>query len=173
LTAPFGEDFRGSARKKLDHRPLSTRTQRAMPYEFKTTLRVQFSDTDMAGIVHFANYLRYMEAAEHAFLRSLGYSVHMREGERTIGWPRVKVACEFRAPLRFEDEVEVHLLVREKKEKSLTYEFIFRKLGDGPAGEVARGSITAVCVTMDEESGRMKATAIPEGLASAIEIAPR
>lgn len=138
----------------------------------RTTRRIEFGDTDMAGIVHFANYFRYMETTEHAFLRSLGYSVHTEEDGRVVGWPRVSVRCDFRQPLRFEDEVEVQLLVREKKEKSLTYEFIFRKLGTDPPAEVARGSITAVCVSRDEETGRMKAVPMPEGLASRLQVAP-
>jgi acyl-CoA thioester hydrolase len=143
-----------------------------MPHEYRMTHLVQFSDTDMAGIVHFANYFRFMEATEHAFLRSIGYSVHMREGERTLGWPRVRAACDFRQPLRFEDEVEVQLLVRDKKDKSLTYEFIFRRLGGEAPVEVARGSLTAVCVTMDEATGKMKAVAMPEAMARQIQVAP-
>ena len=46
-----------------------------MPYEFKLTRRVEFAETDMAGIVHFANFFRMMEAAEHAFFRSVGFSI--------------------------------------------------------------------------------------------------
>ena len=36
---------------------------------------VEFSETDMAGIVHYSNFFRYMESAEHAFFRALGFSV--------------------------------------------------------------------------------------------------
>ena len=46
-----------------------------MAYQFKIRRIVEFSDTDMAGIVHHAVYYRYMEAAEHAFFRSLGLTV--------------------------------------------------------------------------------------------------
>ena len=102
-----------------------------MPSEFRLVRRVEFADTDMAGIMHFANFFRFMEAAEHAFLRSLGSSVHAVVDGRTIGWPRVRATCDYRRPLRFEDEVEVRLLVREKREKSLTYDFVFRKLAEG------------------------------------------
>ena len=47
-----------------------------MPYEFKLTRRIEFAETDMAGIVHFANFYRMMEVTEHAFFRSLGFSLH-------------------------------------------------------------------------------------------------
>ena len=40
-----------------------------MPCEFKVVRRVEFSETDMAGIVHYSNFFRYMEAAEHGFFR--------------------------------------------------------------------------------------------------------
>jgi len=46
-----------------------------MPYEFKLTRRVEFAETDMAGIMHYSNYFRFMETAEHAFFRSLGLSI--------------------------------------------------------------------------------------------------
>ena len=98
-----------------------------MAYEFKATRRVEFSDTDMAGIMHYSNFFRFMEIVEHAFYRSLGFSVSMPGTEPRLGWPRVHASCDFRKPVRFEDEIEVHLLVREKKTKAITYEIRFRK----------------------------------------------
>jgi YbgC/YbaW family acyl-CoA thioester hydrolase len=136
------------------------------------THRVEFADTDMAGIIHFASYFRYMEVTEHAFFRSLGFSIETGRSGFEVGWPRVHVSCDFRQPLRFEDEVEVHLCVREKREKSLSYEFIFRKVNAGPAVEVARGALTVVCVATDPETGQMKAAPIPEPIAQQIEVAP-
>ena len=47
-----------------------------MGFDFTHQRQVEFAETDMAGIVHFANFFRWMESAEHAFLRSLGHSVH-------------------------------------------------------------------------------------------------
>lgn len=140
-----------------------------MASEFRMTHRVEFADTDMAGIMHFANFYRFMEATEHAFFRSLGLSIHMEDEGRRIGWPRVHTSCDYKQPLRFEDEVEIHLMVREKKSKSLTYEFVFRKQVEGRVVEVARGRITAVCVAMDVDAGRMRAVSIPDRIAHLIE----
>ncbi len=109
----------------------------------------------MAGIVHYSNFFRYMEAAEHEFFRSLGFSVVTRQVEPPVGWPRVRAVCDFTQPLRFEDEIEVHLLVSEKKSKSLSYQFRIRRLNDGPL-EVARGALAVVCVTHGGD--RMRAT---------------
>jgi YbgC/YbaW family acyl-CoA thioester hydrolase len=131
---------------------------------------VEFSETDLAGIVHFSNYFRYMETAEHEFLRSLGLSVHAPSEGRLIAWPRVHAECSFDAPLTFGDEFEVHLLVRHKKRKSITYEFQFYKATvDRP---IARGLVTAVCVAIDAATGKMCAITIPDFVDRQIEAAP-
>lgn len=144
-----------------------------MACEFKMIHRVEFAHTDMAGIVHFANFFRYMENTEHAFFRSLGFSIHTEVDGKQYGWPRVHAACDYKQPIRFEDEIEVHLLVRSIKPKSLSYDFVFRKAGEDVGTEVARGSLTVVCTAWDETSGRMRAVTIPEVIASRIEEAPQ
>ena len=141
-----------------------------MPYEFKITRRVEFSDTDMAGIVHYANFFRYMEVAEHAFFRSLGFSVVTKQVDPPVGWPRVHASCDYKQPLKFEDEFEIHMLVVEKKSKSLSYEFRFSKVNVTSPFEIARGRLTVVCVT--HQNGKMVATTIPNQIAEKIEVAP-
>lgn len=141
-----------------------------MPYEIKIRRRVEFSETDMAGIVHYSNFFRYMEAAEHAFFRSLGFSIVTRSTHPPVGWPRVHAHCDYHAPLMFEEEFEVHLLVIEKKSKALSYQFRFRKVGDD-SQEVARGKMTVVCVTHHAD-GSMSAVHIPREIAEQIEVAP-
>jgi acyl-CoA thioester hydrolase len=140
-----------------------------MPYEHKIERRVEFSETDMAGIVHYSNFFKYMETAEHAFYRALGHSVVMRHVDPPMGWPRVHAECDYMKPLRFEDVVEVHLLVKEKKNRALTYVFRFYRT-NGEREEVARGSLTVVCVT--HEDGAMRAVKIPSELSNQIEVAP-
>jgi len=142
-----------------------------MAYEFKLVRSVEFYETDMAGIVHYSNFFRYMEAAEHGFFRSLGFSVVADHTHPRIGWPRVHAECDYLQPLRFEDQVEIHLFVSEMKSKALSYVFRFRKLNASPPLEVARGKLTVVCVT-HEADGKMKATPIPKVVADKIEVAP-
>lgn len=142
-----------------------------MAYEYTIIRNVEFSDTDMAGIMHFSNFFRFMETAEHSFFRSLGFSIHTTHPE-PLGWPRVHAKCDFRYPLKFEDSVEVRLLVREKREKSLVYDFVFRKLNETPPVEVARGELTVVCVRRDPSTGKMKGVPIPRTIADKIEVAP-
>ena len=142
-----------------------------MACEFKIVRRVEFGDTDMAGIVHHAVFFRYMEAAETAFFRSLGLSLVSRQTHPPVGWPRVHCECDFFAPLRFEDEVEMHLLVAEKKAKSLTYAFRLHQLTGAQRREVARGRVIVVCVTAAD--GQLKATRIPQAIADKIKVAPK
>ena len=134
-------------------------------HEFTITRKVEFSETDMAGIVHFSVFYRYMEYAEHAFFRSLGRSI--ADPNLGVGWPRVHCKCDFKKPLKFEDEVEIHLLVSAKTTKSISYQFRLLKADS----EVARGTITVVCVRRNEGDG-MKATSIPSEIADLIEVAP-
>ena len=62
--------------------------------------------------------------------------------------------------------------MREKREKSIAYTFIFRKLNEKPIREVARGSVVTACVTRDKVSGKMTAVPIPREIAEVIEVAP-
>jgi YbgC/YbaW family acyl-CoA thioester hydrolase len=132
---------------------------------------VEFSDTDMAGIMHFANFFRFMETAEHGFFRSLGFSITMPGTEPRLGWPRVHALCDYQRPLRFEDEVEIHLLVSAKRTRTLSYQFRFRKREGKTNLEVARGALTVVCVS-HRPDGTMAAVHIPSDLAALIEVAP-
>ena len=143
-----------------------------MAYEFIYRRRIEFAETDLAGIVHFANFYRMMENAEHAFFRSLGFSVHHAFDGQLVGWPRVSAACEFMKPLRFEDEVDVHLLVAEIRNRSLRYGFRFWKEDGAVRVEVARGQVTTVCAAMDRLTGKMGAVAIPAVLRDLLQVAP-
>jgi len=139
--------------------------------EFKVTRRVEFSDTDMEGIMHFSNFFRFMETAEHAFLRSLGYSAVLSRNGLSVCLPRVHAECNYLAPLRFEDEVLIHLLVQRKGKRSLTYQFRFYRLNGLDSIEVARGQVTAVCAAR-QPNGSFKAVPWPKALAGKIQEAP-
>ena len=141
-----------------------------MAYDFQTRRSVEFADTDAAGIVHFAGYFRYMEAVEHEFFRSVGLSIYTTVDGRTITFPRVHAECDYHAPLRFEDVVELHLVVREVRTKTIAFDFfIYRLEGDEPRF-AAHGSIITACVTKDGPV--MKSVPIPRQVLDRIEPAP-
>lgn len=140
-------------------------------FEFFITRRVEFCDTDLAGIMHFSNFFRFMEAAETAFLRSLGLSVLLSRCGLEVCLPRVHAECDYRAPLHFEDEVLVYLLVERKGTASLTYQFRFYLEGGGKHLEVARGRLVLACAAR-QENGALKAVPLPRALEDKIQQAP-
>ncbi len=116
-----------------------------MSARFKTIRRIEFRDTDAAGIAHFSVFFTMMEEAEHELLRHVGLSVHMNDGEQTISWPRVSASCEFRGPAAFEDELEIDVQIARLGEKSVTYEFRFSHENR----LVAEGRMTSVCCQLE------------------------
>lgn len=138
-----------------------------MLHEFHTKRRIEFADTDMAGIVHFARFFIFMETAEHEFLRSLGTSVAAKLDHLQLGWPRLAASCEYSSPAKFEDVLDIRVTVARKGNKSMTYQFEFRR------GEVsiARGQMSSVCCIVGAE-GKLKSIPIPDFLATQIQEAP-
>ena len=112
-----------------------------MTKPFTTIRRVEFSDTDAAGIAHFSAFFLFMEQAEHELLRSLGLSVMTRDAEGKISWPRVSVKCDFTSAVKFEDMVSVEIRIVRLGEKSVTYGFHFSCAGR----PIATGETSAVC----------------------------
>ncbi|MDA1014298.1 MAG: thioesterase family protein [Planctomycetota bacterium] len=113
-----------------------------MTAQFVTTRRVEFCHTDMAGIMHFSNFYRFMEQAEHEFFRSLGLCImEPQEDGSTIGWPRVSASCRFESPANHEDDVEIRVWVTRKGVKSLTFKMEF--FHDGR--RLAQGQLKTVC----------------------------
>jgi acyl-CoA thioester hydrolase len=116
---------------------------------FRTSRIVEFADTDMAGIVHFANFFRYMEAAEHAYLRGCGLEVFHGWHGQTITFPRVNAGCDFLRPARFAETLDVEVRLDHLGRSSVRWAFTFSE------GEevVARGQITAVlCRVKDDKT---------------------
>ena len=135
-----------------------------MTSEFLLKRRVQFYETDAAGIVHFSVFFRYMEEAEHAMWRAAGVTIAAPDA--TIGFPRVATCFEFFEPLRFEDEFEVRLLVTRKTPKTLSYRATVLK--DGTT--LARGTLTVSCV--EKRPGeRMRGITMPANIADRFAVA--
>lgn len=107
---------------------------------FTTTRRVEFSDTDMAGIMHFSNFFRFMEVAETDFLRARGLSVTWQSGAERYGFPRVSASCDYARPVRFGDELTIRVTVEKIGTKSVSYRYDFTLGGQA----VATGRMTAV-----------------------------
>src|SRR5436190_21238695 len=92
-----------------------------MSTAFLTSRRVEFSDTDAAGLMHFVAFFRMMEQAEHDLLRSVGLSVVMHDADGQISWPRVSARCDFQVAARFEDLLDIEVRIMRLGERSVTY----------------------------------------------------
>ncbi len=136
---------------------------------FRYARRVQFAETDLAGMVHFANFFRYLEEAEHALWRAAGMTIDppslVRNARASFGeagtaadlhWPRVSAAFDFKRPLRFEDEFEVHVSIGGVTARTIQYNHTIT-LGQTTVGI---GTVTAACAQRDANGG-MKAIEIP------------
>jgi acyl-CoA thioester hydrolase len=122
---------------------------------FKTSYRVVWADTDAAQVVHYSNYFKLFERAEEEFYRQLGFTF-TEMGKRGLWFPRVEAFCQYKKPARFDDLLEVELVIDEMKEKSVKYEF--RVFNKETSELLAIGYVVAVAA--DKQTG--KATGIPE-----------
>jgi YbgC/YbaW family acyl-CoA thioester hydrolase len=127
---------------------------------FSITRRVEFGDTDMAGIMHFSNFFRFMEVAETDFLRSLGLNVSWNANGEKWGLPRVSASCDYRKPALFQDVLTVTVTVEKVGRKSISYRFDFANQRNEP---LATGRITAVfCRTSGPD--KIEAFDIPDDI---------
>ncbi|MDX2000390.1 MAG: thioesterase family protein [Thermoanaerobaculia bacterium] len=125
---------------------------------FVARRRVEFADTDMAGIVHFSRFFVFMETAEHALRRHLGFEVHEVTDGVPIGWPRVGASCDYKSPARFGDELDLEVSVLALGTSSVTFGVRFQR------GEtlLAEGRMTSVCCRLAPD---VKPVPIPAALA--------
>ena len=108
----------------------------------------------MAGVVHFSWMARYMEEAEHALWRAAGLSIV--PSDRSLGFPRVSVSIDFKAPLFFENEFDVLVRITAISMRSISYSHTITR----GTTTIATGTMIAVCATSNSD-GTMQATAIP------------
>tara|TARA_B100001778_G_scaffold111713_1_gene91495 strand:+ start:476 stop:934 length:459 start_codon:yes stop_codon:yes gene_type:complete len=143
-----------------------------MAYEFTTTKKIEFSETDMAGLVHFSNYFRYMEVAERDFFESLELNLIQSAPNDLVGYPRTRAECKFSAPLRFGDTVKIHLAIKAIKDRSIDYQFRLFKLDKkGDVSAVAKGHITTIYTELNKD-GSLQSKPLPQALLDKIEEAP-
>lgn len=132
---------------------------------FLVQRRVEFRDTDAAGIVHFSAFFPMMEEAEHSLLRHVGLSVMQpRNDGGHLSWPRVSATCDYLGAAHFEDLLDINVTVESLGNKSIRYRFDVLRAGKG----IVKGAITAVCCVF--ESGKpFRSITIPDDIRSRLE----
>ena len=94
-----------------------------------TLYRVKFFDTDVMGVVHHANYIRWFETGRVEFLRELGIDLNemMSDG---ILFPIVEITAKFHAPAKFDDELEIVTTAEALTKAKMKFDYVIRKLGE-------------------------------------------
>jgi acyl-CoA thioester hydrolase len=128
---------------------------------FKHSFRVRWVDTDIAGVMHYSNFLRYFEACEEEFYRSLGITLSAIRDKYRIMLPRIEAHCQYKAACRFDDQFEVSLRVRDVGEKTITYDFQLLRTEDSKLA--AEGYLKCIAVNLD-----WKAVPLPDEFAKMI-----
>ncbi len=130
-------------------------------------IRVPFHDVDSTGRIHFTAMLRYMEIAEHELRRSIGFP--QATSFTDIVFPRVRVVCDFRGAIRYDDELTIEARVDSVGRSSWTVAFRARITARNEeqkelSPSVAEGQMTMVAMDASTE----QAVPLPDELRSAL-----
>jgi acyl-CoA thioester hydrolase len=87
--------------------------------------RVRFGETDMQGVVYYANYLLFAEVGRVAYLRALGIKYGRDLIDRGVDFTIGEASVRYQAPLRFDDEYDIRVRVGEIRGSSWAFEYVF------------------------------------------------
>ncbi len=102
---------------------------------------VRFDETDLAGIVHFSHYAKWVESAEHSLLKHIGIPIISAQG----GFPKVNFTINYKKPVRFDDQITIELSVTEVGTSSVHYAFEITRDNES----LASGKLATVYVTRE------------------------
>ena len=136
----------------------------APDYPFAHRQRVRFGETDMQGVVYYANYLLFAEVGRVAYLRELGIDYARDLIANGVDFTIGEASVRYQAPLRFDDEYDIRVRVGEIRGSSWAFEYAFDR-ADGQ--RCAIGS--TVQVIIDPKTRR--AARIPADLRAVLEAA--
>jgi len=116
---------------------------------FTWPVRVYYEDTDLGGVVYYANYLKFLERARSEWLRHLGVSqTHLLEASRLL-FAITAVEIRYLKPARFEDELAVTVELDRLRRASMAFRQEIRR--GGRDGELlCTAQVTAACLDADD-----------------------
>jgi acyl-CoA thioester hydrolase len=92
-------------------------------------MRVRFCETDLMGIVHHGSYVAYMEVARVEWLRRRGVS-YASWAAKGLHLAVVEMSLKYRAPARFDDELDVEVRVGETRAASIRFDYRLTRVAD-------------------------------------------
>jgi acyl-CoA thioester hydrolase len=115
-------------------------------------LRVYYEDTDLAGIVYYANYLRYIERARSDWVRGMGIDQRAMKADGLVFAVR-RVEADYLAPAHFDDALTVHTGLQAISPARMVMHQVVRR-ADQPLFEA---QVTIVCMTGAGKPARLPA----------------
>jgi acyl-CoA thioester hydrolase len=106
-------------------------------------VRVRFGETDLMGIVHHASYVSYMEVARIEWLRRRGVT-YADWAAHGVHLPVIELSVRYRAPARFDEELDVHVTLVEVGAASVRFEYRLVRAADGTL--CTEGSTRLACI---------------------------
>lgn len=95
----------------------------------KINLRVKFYDTDLMGVVHHSNYIRWFETARVEFLRTVGIDLNEMLNDGIL-FPIVEVQAKYLNPAKFDDELELEITPAAMTKVKWEFEYKIRRAGE-------------------------------------------
>ena len=95
----------------------------------KINLRVKFYDTDLMGVVHHSNYIRWFETARVEFLRAVGIDLNEMLNDGIL-FPIVEVQAKYLNPAKFDDELELEIIPAVMTKVKWEFEYKIRRAGE-------------------------------------------
>ena len=134
--------------------------KQAEPVDFRATMRIYWEDTDAAGIVFYANYLKFFERARTEWLRGLGFGQEALRTQANIAFIVSETRLRYRRPARLDDVIDVSVAVIHLGQASLEIAQEARRAGE----LLADGTIRIGCV----ELGTFRPCRIPNDIRLAL-----
>ncbi len=120
-----------------------------MGFPFAHRQRVRFGETDLQGVVYYANYLLYAEVGRVAYLRELGIVYERDFLARGVDFTIGEAHVRYRAPLRFDEEFDIRVQVAAIRQSSWSFEYAI----DRADGQHC-AAVSTVQVVLDRASSR-------------------
>lgn len=122
-----------------------------MPHQF--SVRVYYEDTDLAGIVYYANYLKFIERARSEWVASLGIDQMALRADQGVVFAVRRVEADYLRPAKFGDDLVVETVLQSIGGARLVLEQVITRRAE----RVFTALVTLVCLAEDGHAARVPA----------------
>ncbi len=134
------------------------------PARFRWTIRVYYEDTDAAGIVYYANYLKYFERCRTEWLRSLGFGQRQLATHEHLQFVVADLSVQYHRPARLDDTLDIDASIVERARSFV----VFRQQARRDGELLASARVKVACV----DSERLVPARLPATLVERLAALP-